>query len=127
MSIKKWYPSRYLEASDVKEDEVVTIQKITEEAVGPTQEIKPVIYFHEHTKGVILNKTNATVIAKLYGDDEPEADWLGKTVSLFTEMVRNPQTGERGPAIRVQAPPKKKATKKGAALGAALDDEIPFN
>ena len=124
--LKKWFPSRYLGASDIEEDEVVTIKKIVDEAVGPTQEIKPVLYLHEYEKGIILNVTNATAIAKLYGDNDPYKDWPDKKLALFTETVRNPSTKETGPAIRMKAPPK---AKKEAATRteAALDDEIPFN
>ena len=110
--MKRWFPSRYLEAGDVTEDEVVTITKITDEAVGSTQEIKPILHVREHPKGIVLNKTNATVLAKLYGDDDPYADWPGKQVSLYTEEVRNPATKEKAPAIRIKAPPKKTKKKR---------------
>jgi hypothetical protein len=58
---------------------------------------KPVVYFQERKKGLILNKTNAKVIAGLYG---PETnDWRGKRVSLYAE--RGEWFGKAGWAVRV--------------------------
>lgn len=78
--------------------------------------MKPVLYLREYEKGVILNATNAKEIARLYGDDDPYADWPGKKLALFTETVRNPATRELAPAIRVKAPPKASAKKAAATL-----------
>ena len=83
------------------------------------------MYVQEHEKGIILNSTNATAIAKLYGDNDPYADWPGKQVALFTEMTRNPATKEMAPAIRIKAPPKAKA-KKGAATRTEAALTTPF-
>ena len=82
------------------------------------QEVKPVIYFDEHQKGVILNKTNAQGVAKVYGDDED--DWLGKRVVLVTVPSRTP-AGEATTAIRMKPAPEKK--KAASEMEAALDDD----
>ena len=84
--LKKWFPPRFLGATDITEGEVVTIKEIKDEPVGQTQEIKPVLYLREYEKGLILNITNAKEIAKLYGDDDPYKDWPGRLLALFTEQ-----------------------------------------
>lgn len=48
-----------------------------------------------------MNKTNAKVAAKLFGDDEKE--WIGKKVKLEIISVRNPQTGEIVPSLAVSS------------------------
>jgi hypothetical protein len=84
---------------------------------------KPVLYFNDKQKGMVLNKTNAATIANLYGDDTDE--WRGEQITLFSAMVSF--QGKTVPAIRVKPPSRKASTKKGAAAAAsAVDDEIPF-
>lgn len=59
---------------------------------------KQIIYFVESKKGMVLNKTNAKRIARLYG---PETDdWKGKVIELYTESVK--AFGETHNAIRVR-------------------------
>jgi hypothetical protein len=125
-AMKKWFPSNFLAATDIKENQIVTIQGIKDEKVGREQEEKPVIYFDEYKKGVILNRTNAEAVAKAYGDGDPYKDWPGKKLKLFTEMTRNPQTRELAPAIRMVGAPKGKK-EAAAEIATAIDDEIPFN
>jgi hypothetical protein len=74
---------------------------------------KPVLYFKESSKGLILNKTNAKTIAQLYGGETN--DWTGKPIELYSERVkafgqwfnavrcRGPQNGKPAPAEVVQA------------------------
>lgn len=59
---------------------------------------KQILYFVESKKGMVLNKTNAKRIARLYG---PETDeWKGKVIELYTEPVK--AFGETHNAIRVR-------------------------
>ena len=72
---------------------------------------KPVVYFENKEKGLVLNKTNATVIAAGYG---PETDgWVGKPITLYPAKVSF--QGQMVAAIRVELP-----------VQDAGDDEIPF-
>jgi hypothetical protein len=99
------FPSKYLKAEDVEDEHpTVTITHITREEVGKERDRKPVIFFKEFDKGVVLNKTNATNISKMYGSDTD--NWPGKTVVLGTAMVDF--NGESKPAIRIW-PPKRQA------------------
>lgn len=93
---------------------VMTISKVQFETVvthGGEVTQKPVIYFKESTKGLILNKTNAKAIAKLYGGETD--DWTGKTITLYSEKVK--AFGEVHNAARLRAP--KNSDTKPAANG----------
>jgi hypothetical protein len=133
-ALKKWFPSPWLSAADITENEIVTIKETREEIVGKAQELKPALYLVEKDKGAILNKTNAFEIVHAYGDDETK--WPGKKLMLFTERVRNPQTGLIAPAVRMTVPPKSAAKSSPtptptpaveAAEEGAWDSETPPN
>lgn len=105
-TIDDLFPSPYLKASDIAHEPIVTISKIEREKMKNKEgkeEAKPVIYFREYEKGVILNRTNANVIESLYGKDIDE--WVGCRVQLYSAIVE--AFGERKPAIRIkdQKPP----------------------
>jgi hypothetical protein len=62
---------------------------------------KGVVYFRETERGWVLNRTNATCLASMFGDNTD--DWKGKHVTLKSEEV---QVGkERKPGIRVKGSP----------------------
>jgi hypothetical protein len=86
MSIFDKYPSKFLKTTDIEAGEVVTIKDVKVEEVGQDREEKPTISFREHAKRAVLNKTNATTLAKDFGDDETK--WGGKKVILTSEKVR---------------------------------------
>ena len=114
MSIMSRFPSKYLKGEHIEDGETVTIVDVRDELVGLIQDELPVLYVREHPKGIVLNRTNAVTLEKLLGEDETA--WGGKTVEIFTEMTRNPNTGEYKPAIRFRAAPKKKAAKVAAEV-----------
>lgn len=82
-TVNELFPSKYLAASDLKgKDWVVRIQSITPaEEVGQAKDVRPILFFHEFPKGLVLNKTNAKRISKLYGGQTD--DWIGKRVTLY--------------------------------------------
>lgn len=111
------FPSNYLKSSDFSEEEdtIYTIKELKSQTLGQGKdaEDKYVMYFDEVTKGMVLNKTNAKVIATLYGDDTD--DWEGKKIALYlTEVEFN---GETMLGIRVRKrTPKIKSESKAAAV-----------
>jgi hypothetical protein len=132
--VSEMHPSKYLKASDCEDgDLVLTIERLEQDRIGQGKdaEDKWIVYFVEHDKGLILNKTNTNTIAKLYGDDTD--DWEGKPVTLFATEV---QFGtDMVDAIRIRSKPAKpkgatkatKATAPAARPAAGDDDEdIPF-
>ena len=64
-------------------------KKFVTRLVGPEQDAKPVIYFREHPKGVVMNVTNAKSVAKDLGEDETK--WIGKRLVLSLIETRSPQ------------------------------------
>ena len=114
MNIAQLYPSKYISAPDIPSPVRVTIRTLTIEDLGEGQH-KPCLYFIGKEKGLILNKTNALLMAVSLGDESDS--WLGKEIELFTEMkqfqgklvqgisVRVPQqTAEKEPEFNQAAP-----------------------
>lgn len=138
MNINESFPSKYLKASDIPEEgQTVIIAAIEQEEVGKDKEVRPVLYFEGEEKGIILNKTNATNISKLYGYETD--DWVGKKVMLGTAWVDF--QGQSVEAIRIYPPKRssanaplnnkpaqrKEEVPEGAREFAPLDDDsIPF-
>lgn len=100
-NINDAFPSNFLKASDLKGNAVtVTIDRIEFEPVGQTKEMKPVIYFTNKEKGLVLNKTNATTISRLLGSGETE-DWHGAAIRIYP--TETSYQGEQVDCIRVKA------------------------
>ena len=97
MDFNQMYPSRFLKASEVS-NQTVTISGVTIEEVGFEKDKKPVAWFEEIEKGLVLNKTNGATIANEFGTNTDA--WIGKRIKLGTEMVLF--QGKNAPAIRVK-------------------------
>jgi hypothetical protein len=83
VNITDAFPSKYLRPKDLgAAAPVVTIAAVRMERVGQRQTSKPVVTFVGKTKGLILNKTNATTIAQLLGTEDTE-QWAGRQVRLY--------------------------------------------
>lgn len=86
MKMSKLYPSKYLASDDLNGKTVtVKIDHVVLEEVGAQKDWKPVIYFQKAKKPMVLNRTNANMIASAYGDDSDH--WKGKPVLLRAEKV----------------------------------------
>ncbi len=98
------FPGKYLKASDVKDRGSVslTIRELVprEKIEGGSGDVKPVLYFERTKRGLVLNKTNATAIAELYGDDY--SSWPGKVVTLVVRRVDF--QGRYVDALRIEMP-----------------------
>lgn len=82
-TIQDLFPSKYLKASDAETDLTLTIARVAQEKMRNNdgeEEIKPVIFFAEQEKGMVLNKTNGNVLTDLFG--ETIEDWTGQKVTL---------------------------------------------
>lgn len=81
MKISEMFPSKYIKADDLQGQRLLlTIMSVTIEEVGE-KEHKPVMRFVGKEKGLVLNKTNATSIAQIYGDDTMA--WSGQRIELM--------------------------------------------
>ena len=129
MAISKLFPSKYLKHGDIDDGEIATIKEVVVETVGREREDKPVIYFDEYTKGVILNKTNADAVAAVFGDEEDF--WSGHKLQLVTVPSKTP-AGAATTSICMKpiVEKKKAAAKKTTAFaesedpGYGVDDEV---
>jgi hypothetical protein len=126
------FPSKWLKADDLGENEpTVVISHVVMEDINDKEQ-KPVIYFQGKKKGMICNVTNWKRIAYIHKSDDSD-DWTGKEITLYVELVD--MQGKMTPALRVKAPIKRTAAAPpktaervpgNAATPVDLDDEIPF-
>ena len=106
MLVSSMFPSTYLKATDLVESDhpepVLQIKDCAMEEMpafeGKEPETRPVIGFTNSDKRMVLNQTNASMIAFLHGE-ETDA-WQGKLIQLHTQPVAF--KGVVNPAIRVK-------------------------
>jgi hypothetical protein len=119
VNINDAFPSKYLKAGDIKGKPpvAVVISNVVMEEM-PDGENKPVVYFQNKEKGVVLNKTNASMIAHSHS---PDTDgWIGKTILLRCEAV--PFGGRIVDSIRVSVNQAEAYAAEQAATAHTLDD-----
>lgn len=85
----------------------VEIEEIITPTTGEVTE-KPILFFKESRRPLILNKTNAAALAKVFGRETN--DWTGKAVELFAETVK--AFGKVHNAARVRVAKIQKVTDK---------------
>lgn len=144
MNIYEAFPSSYIKAADLKGRRVaLTMKDVSIESMG--DERKPVLHFQGTDKGLVLNKTNASVIAEMYG---PETEsWIGKKITVYASRVEfqgrivdgirvhleTPAEVDTQAPLAQAAPPEPPAhpgtyanAKNGNGVHRGIDDEIPF-
>lgn len=139
MNINAAFPSTYLKAADLQgRSASVVMDRVSLEEIGG--EHKPVLYFVGKERGLVLNKTNSTIIAEMHGSETD--DWPGKAIVLYPARVEF--QGRIVDAIRVKldaqprqapitprphvngSPPRNGQHVPVATTAPAVDDEIPF-
>lgn len=124
MKLHEMFPSRYLKQADFPEDMIVTIDKLCMENVAPqdkAEEVKPVLYFRELVRGLVLNRGNGETLSGIFGSDD-DGDWVGGRVIVYVDpsiMFAKKRVG----GIRLKAAPRKK---KGGHFD-DLADDLPFD
>jgi hypothetical protein len=100
--------SKYLNAADLTQEIKLRIKKITVEMVGKGagQEQKPVVWFTNHEKGLVLNKTNNRTLRGAFGDNMET--WAGRVFIVYP--TQTDFGGKIVGALRVRLPPPKQAT-----------------
>ena len=137
-------PSKYLNAADIGQNIYkLVISNIVMEKMDNDGAMKPVMYFNNAQKAMVVNATNWDNMASIYEDESN--NWIGKTIEMYTEATRMPN-GQPGRGIRirpmagaqtanalnptVQAPlgPGEQAAvvANSEPIADELDDEIPF-
>ena len=100
MKFNEMFPSKYLKASDLADGpRVLTISDVAQESFSDGQQ-KWVVYFSDHDKALVLNKTNAGAIAKATGSQDTNG-CIGKRVHLFATEVGF--RGDMVDAVRVSS------------------------
>jgi hypothetical protein len=140
MNLDDLFPSKYMKASDIGDDSLSLIMdevRIEEMSDGKR---KPVLYFQNADKGLVLNKTNGNIIGAVYGKDADgwsghpvslisvPVDYQGKTVDAIRVRVRSQA---RKPSLQAQPAQSDYAEAKGrapvkTARTALEDDDLPF-
>lgn len=102
MRIGDAYPSNYLGSDDFDRPALATVARCEMQNIGQGADTKqkPVVYFHEYTKPLILNKTNFSTLASVLGDDSD--GWGGGHIVLFSS--RTEFQGEEVNCVRLRAP-----------------------
>ena len=102
------FPSKYLKAEEAtfaNGDVTVTIKDVVKEEMqggkgsDKAKEEKPVMYFKELSKGLVMNKTNWGVCEALLGSDDSD-DWQGERVILT--VIETVAYGEAVKGIRIK-------------------------
>jgi len=124
--------SRFLSTADLTQEKKLRIKSVTVESVrgnSGRQEEKPVAWFTNHKKGLVLNATNRRTLQAALGDDMEK--WANAIIIVFP--THTDYAGKTVGALRVRMPPPKQATMgNGQPTGAKevlkddLDDEINF-
>lgn len=103
---RKLFDERFIGSYDLEGNEnglLVTISRLEVEKMQASQgdepKDKPVLYFNEGKKGLVLNKTTAKAIAAMYGSDTD--GWLGKEIILYATTCM--AFGEEVECIRVKS------------------------
>jgi hypothetical protein len=140
-SYDDWYPSNYLKADDVIDNAMVlTISSIQPEKMQDGKQ-KPVVFFKEEKRGLVLNVTNKNFLVMLTRSKNP-ADAVGQRVSLVAVeaeyqgkpcmalRLRRPAAGQASPQPQPK-PPKPGPAKRGRppgkkTLAEEMDDNIPY-
>lgn len=98
-NVDDYFTGDFLKAGDITDKTIATIKKVDEVTID--EETKPVVYFEELNKCLVLNKTNATKIADV-AKSAKFVDWIGKRIMMYSTMV--PFRGKDVPAIRISEP-----------------------
>jgi hypothetical protein len=141
--VEDLYPSKseWLKTDDVSDEGITaTIDSydIVEFNNEGKKQRKPVLFFKEDVKALVLNKTNAGTITQIVGNSELDS-WIGTKITMVVREVEF--AGKQTWAIRIQLPRRNSRSasgtqsptgRRGGAGGPDAppppidDDSIPF-
>lgn len=81
MNLNELFAPRFFTASDFATERSFLIDSLKVLPVNTSGETKPVLRFRDVEQGLVLNRTNASVLADAFGEEAD--DWIGKPVILF--------------------------------------------
>jgi hypothetical protein len=136
-SVSQTYAGQFLNAGELAplgQRRAAVVHGVELETVGQGGDAKNVLVLELVTasgkawpKKVVLNKTNSTMLASVYGDNTDH--WTGKPVELWAENVMF--QGKLVPGIKVAPgatlrPAAATPAQAAPATAPIIDDEIPF-
>ena len=127
MNINDLSQSKYLKKEDCGNGITVTISGLTHENLardGEPAEMKYILQFKEAVKPLVLNMTNAKLIATVTGSPETD-DWVGKQITLWNDP--SVTFGNHQGGIRVLVTPQTMQPAQPAQFDPATGDDVPFN
>jgi hypothetical protein len=85
MNLKEMYPSKYLKKEDFPAPRTFTVKMVCTESIKSDNgnENKPILYFQELPKGMVLNRGNGDILGETYGYDTDL--WVGKPVEVYVD------------------------------------------
>jgi hypothetical protein len=101
MRTSDMFPSKYLKAEDAKAKPIIaTISYVEMERIGQgsDQKEKPIMYFQDFDKPMVLNKTNAETLEDAFGDTDT---WSGNKIKI--RCARTQYAGKSVDGLRVEA------------------------
>lgn len=123
MNINEMFPSRYLSSAALEgKEHTVTVESVTMEPMEDDKEL-PVLRFKGRQAALVLNKTNGTFMASLFGDESD--NWAGKEIILRVEKVNLRGSMVDGIRLGVVPTESKAASAKGPAF-VDEDNDVPF-
>lgn len=100
MNMNDVFPSKYIKAADLGgQVSIKTMNFVQMEEMGDGEQ-KPVLYFQNEQKGLVLNKTNTQRIVTLYGQES--GGWAGKELELYPDLAEF--RGTTTECVRVRRP-----------------------
>ena len=126
MNLDDFFPTKYMKAAELN-GQIHTLNVSHIEAAEVGGEQKPIVHFSDTDKLLVLNKTNALVIAKRHGTDM--ATWKNFPLEVYPENVTF--KGSIVEAIRVRLPLSQATGGLGKPAGMPsaekeTDNDIPF-
>jgi hypothetical protein len=107
--------SRFLKAGDLSSEKKFRIKSVSVEEIGTDKkERKPVLWFTNDERGLVLNLTNLRTLSGAFGDNMET--WAGRIIVIFPTMVD--MRGKMVAALRVRIPPPKQASGNGQTVSA---------
>lgn len=113
--VSEIFRSHYLKAADLQGRTIkAQIESVALEEIGDLKDEKLVVYFLGKDRGLVLNKTNAALLASRF-DDDPDK-WIGQAVQLVSEPVNYQGRMVDGLRIKVPTP----------TAVQDFEDDVPF-
>ena len=100
MRVSDMFGGKYLKAADITTPTIYYIQAIQPEPIGQESESKPVLRFHNESRGFVLNKVNAIELSGWLGDET--SSWINQPIELFATTTLF--SGRMVPCLRVRKP-----------------------